>query len=539
MPITFNTNLAALGAQRNIGISSNMASSSLAKLSSGSRIPTAKDDAAGLAIGSKLRSEVAGLTQASNNAAQAVSMLQIADGALSSMGDILQRMKTLAVQSSSGQLDDASRSLLNQEFTNLQSEINRVASLTNFNGTTLLNGGQVQVTQTETQAGYLDGKGIKLTFDPSVTAADAVYKVDYAYDGSGAIDVGNLTVTNLTDGSKQTINIAAAIRGVTGETDGGVANAQDLTQNLGAGKTVDINFAALGVKVTLDSRFDVDTAVGQNVPMALVGTAGSDFTATVTTAPVINTGGRITGAQLAALSTLDSVTGKVNVTLTSINGTADEVNIAAVAGLEFSTDGITWATTAANVATGTAGDGFYVRTGNTGNALAFVSTAGITSSGTAGAQTAVFSLDISGMVRGVEAADANKTFSFKVGTGTTTNDSISFTLRAATATDLGVNSVTVDTAANADLAIGAINSAITAVASRRADIGAAQSRLDFAANSISVSIENTTAATSAIMDVDVSAEITNFTNKNVLMQAGISLLGQANQQPALLLRLLQ
>ena len=540
MAITFNTNLAALGAQRNIGISSNAASSSLAKLSSGSRIPTAKDDAAGLAIGSKLKSEVAGLTQAANNAAQAISMLQIADGALSSMGDILQRMKTLAVQSSSGQLDDASRSLLNQEFDNLQKEINRVATLTNFNGTTLLNGGQVQVTQTETQAGYLDGKGIKLTFDPTTTAADAVYRVDYAYDGSGAIDVGNLTVTNLTDGSKQTINIASVIRGVTGETDGGVANAEDLTTNLGAGKTVDINFAAIGVKVTLDSRFDVDAGLGQSIPMALVGTAGSDFTATaITTAPTFNTGGRVTGAQLAAISTLDTVTGKVNIVLSSVNASADTVNIAAVAGLEFSKDGITWGATASGVLTGTAGDGFFVRAGNTGDALAFVNTAGITSTGTAGAQNATFSLDLSGVVRGVEAPDADKSFSFKVGTGTTINDSISFTLRAATATDLGVNAVTIDTATNADLAIGAINSAITAVASRRADIGAAQSRLDFAANSISVSIENTTAATSAIMDVDVSAEITNFTNKNVLMQAGISLLGQANQQPALLLRLLQ
>lgn len=526
MAITFNTNLAALGAQRNIGISSNAASSSLNKLSSGSRIPTAKDDAAGLAIGSKLKSEVAGLTQAANNASQAVSMLQIADGALSSIGDVLQRMKTLAVQSSSGQLDDASRSLLNQEFTNLQSEIDRVASLTNFNGTTLLNGGQTQVTQTEVQAGFLDGKGLKLNFDANKTAADAVYKVDY--DVTGA--VGNLTVTNLTDGSKQTVDIGALIRAQTGEVN------TALTTNLGAGKTIDVNFEAIGVKITIDNRFDVDTDINQAPTASFKAqTGGTAFTATVATA-TYETGARVDGAQLAAMTTLDSVTGKLDIAVTS-TGTANTVGISA-AGMEFSEDGVTWATAPAAVAIGAANTGVFVRAIGSTGPLARIDLSGVTSGGTAGS-TATFSLDLSGAVRGVESADADKDFSFKVGTGTSANDAIAFTLRAATGTDLGVSGISIGTSANADLAITAVNAAITAVASRRADIGAAQSRLEFASNNINVSIENTTAATSAIMDVDVSAEITNFTNKNVLMQAGISLLGQANQQPALLLRLLQ
>ena len=96
-----------------------------------------------------------------------------------------------------------------------------------------------------------------------------------------------------------------------------------------------------------------------------------------------------------------------------------------------------------------------------------------------------------------------------------------------------------DTATNADTAIGLLNTAITTISSNRASVGAAQSRLDFAAAGIGVAIENFTAATSALLDVDVSAEITEFTSQNVLLQAGISLLAQANQQPSLLLRLLQ
>jgi flagellin len=126
-----------------------------------------------------------------------------------------------------------------------------------------------------------------------------------------------------------------------------------------------------------------------------------------------------------------------------------------------------------------------------------------------------------------------------VGTGVTSNDSITVALNAATTSTLAISTSTVTTAGNADTAIGLLNSAINTISSNRASVGAAQSRLDFASNSIAVAIENFTAATSALVDVDVSAEITEFTSQNVLLQAGISLLAQANQQPSLLLRLLQ
>jgi flagellin len=534
MPITFNTNLAALGAQRNIGISSNMASSSLAKLSSGSRIPTAKDDAAGLAIGSKLKSEVAGLTQASNNAAQAISMLQIADGALSSIGDVLQRMKTLAVQSSSGQLDDASRSLLNQEFTNLQSEIDRVANVTNFNGTELLNGGEVVATSSEVQAGYLNGKGVNISFDTDEAAA-GVYRVDYDYTNAGT-DTGNLTVTNMTTGESQTINIADLITAERAQPAAG-----DLTNNLTAGDTVDVNFDSLGVKLTLNSTFDVDADFGV---AAGVSTALSTVQASVETNTTVARldGGDLTAAQLAAITGFDAQTGNLSL---SVDDDADNaLVINAAAGLEFSTDGVTFATTQTLVVDGATANSVYVRATGASQAFARVDIAAAADvTGASGSATST--LVVTGLADGLTtmatSTSTAATFDFKVGTGTTTNDEISFTLDSATTTALGVNSSTINisTATASDTAITAINSAITAVASRRADVGAAQSRLDFAANSISVSIENTTAATSAIMDVDVSAEITNFTNKNVLMQAGISLLGQANQQPALLLRLLQ
>lgn len=626
MAITFNTNLAALGAQRNIGIASNAASSSLSKLSSGSRVPQAKDDAAGLAIGSKLKSEVAGLTQASNNAAQAISLLQIADGALSTLGDILQRMKALAVQSSSGQLADADRSLLNQEFTGLQSEVTRVATLTNFNGTTLLAGSTDVTTKVNNLAAF---NGTNATSATNLIG-DGFDAIDFADNaGNGAIKIEYnatgrvLTVKDLANNKTQSITLAAG--------------------NIAAGKTETYNFGDIGVKIALNSNFAKGTNIaGANVAattasaasfsgtnsaplMGLTGGTSHTFTisaltfsgtganelaasalsgavltlsgpvATVSIAPVVIGGHTFTQAATTTLAaagphnwvmsdgqgnsftvtdttvgtfagtaagtvTLASTAGSIEASGTGVNAPSVTKVVVAAAPNAFDFGKVDNARMTINTAAANASIGSIVLNGVTFTSSAVdLTTTGVktmtladangnsldvqfnvTKAFVSGAGNARIDLGQLGQLVGSSSVtSASTNFNFKVGTGTSSNDSISFDLNSATATALGVNAVSIDTAANANTAITAVNSAITAVSSRRADIGAAQSRLDFASNSISVSIENTSAAASALLDVDVSAEITNFTNKNVLMQAGISLLGQANQQPALLLRLLQ
>lgn len=638
MAITFNTNLAALGAQRNIGIASGAASSSLAKLSSGSRVPQAKDDAAGLAIGSKLKSEVAGLTQASNNAAQAISLLQIADGALSSIGDMLQRMKALAVQSSSGQLDNASRSLLDQEFQGLLDEVNRVAGLTNFNGTELLAGSTEVATKVNNISGVagtnLIGQGFdKIEFANSF--GDGAIKIEF----DQATDV--LTVTDLARNKFQSITL------------------EDATA-IAVGETEEYNFGDIGVKITLNSNFSKTTDI-KAANTVVVGANPTDETAFTATASAIGTWGLTgpasittsitglnfagTGADALNAALLDGVTltaegahtavtfgdvvigghtfstsdtagtdndGTFTFTFSDGQNNSFEITmvtttdatagtaagtvtlaLAAPAGaIEASGNGanapklvsITQAvpdpdtglpvpfnfgnvdasaivldlTDAANTGAAITIGGVVFNTTNTGGVDADLESTGVKTLTLANANgdsftvqfnvtsafrdgdTATINLLQFGQVVGADSITTGSTeFSFKVGSGTSANDNISFELNSATADALGIDGVAIGTAAGANAAITAVNSAITAVASRRADIGAAQSRLDFASTSISVAIENTTAAASALLDVDVSAEITKFTNQNVLMQAGISLLGQANQQPALLLRLLQ
>ena len=151
MSLNVISNYAANVAHRYLGASDMAATSSLSKLSSGQRIVSAKDDAAGLAIGSRLALQVTALQQASTNATQATSMLQVADGALSKVGDILGRMKTLAVQAQSGQLGSTERSMIQTEYAGLLSEIDRISNDTSFNGVTLLAGTTAVSTSLNTQ----------------------------------------------------------------------------------------------------------------------------------------------------------------------------------------------------------------------------------------------------------------------------------------------------------------------------------------------------------------------------------------------------
>ena len=135
-----NTNIASLNAQRNLTTSQASLSTSLQRLSSGLRINSARDDAAGLAISERLSSQIGGLNQAVRNANDGISLAQTAEGALQQIGSNLQRIRDLAVQSANGTNSVSDRAALNNEASQLISEINRVASATNFNGVNLLDG---------------------------------------------------------------------------------------------------------------------------------------------------------------------------------------------------------------------------------------------------------------------------------------------------------------------------------------------------------------------------------------------------------------
>ena len=177
MALSITSNFAANVAQRNLAKTDMDVTASLTKLSSGTRVVSAKDDAASLAIGSRLRAEVEALSQASVNAGQAGSLLQIADGALSTTADILVRMKSLAVQSSSGQLADSERAVLDAEFQALRSEIDRISNDTEFNGQKLIAGDAAVVTASVGE--NLGNQGFTIAYDSSVSTDGDAYRLNY------------------------------------------------------------------------------------------------------------------------------------------------------------------------------------------------------------------------------------------------------------------------------------------------------------------------------------------------------------------------
>ena len=188
MPLNIVSNYAADVAHRNLPRPTCEASNSLAKLSIGKRVVSARDDAASMAIGSRMNSEVQGLKQAVVNAGQANSMLQIADGAMSTVSDILTRMKVLAIQASSGNLGSTERGFLNVEFQALTSEVNRISQDTDFNGTQLL-GGQIAVTQSANLGTANGVAGL------SAQAVDTNGTFTIAYDGTDSFTVSDGTNT--------------------------------------------------------------------------------------------------------------------------------------------------------------------------------------------------------------------------------------------------------------------------------------------------------------------------------------------------------
>jgi len=381
MALNMVSNYAANVAHRNLAATDMQATASLAKLSSGTRVVSAKDDAASMAIGSRLNAEIQALRQATVNAGQAASMMQIADGAMARTSDILTRMKTLSVQAGSDQLGDVERGMLQTEYSALLSEIDRIAEATTFNGKTLVAGSAA--TELATLGADLtaaDGFA-KFQFDPGVGTAN--FTVDY----TTADNV--MTITNTTTGESQ---------GVTLPTAGAIA----------LNETESVDFSQLGVKLTLNSAFDK--------------TANS---------------------------------GAGNVVTTAVN------------------------------------------------------------------------------------ANANTSFDFKIGTGTVANiDTLTITIGAATANALALDTTSIGTSATANIALDAINGAIDALNTSRAGIGASQNRLEFASSNLASTIENQESARSNLLDLDVASEMTNFTSKQILMQAGVSMLAQANQMPQNLLKLL-
>ncbi len=261
MALVINTNIMSLDAQRNLAASTNNLAKSVERLSSGLRINSAADDAAGLAISNKLTAQTRSIAVAVRNAQDGVSMAQTTDGSLGKIGDILTRMRELAEESANGSLSDSDRSALNNEYTQMKNEIDRISNVTEFNGIKLLNG-SLSTTGVTLQVGFHNTGNDTINFFSGVAATNTANLT------VSATDVSTAAAAQTALGSiDSAINIVSQDRG----TLGAVENRLDITiSNL---QTASENLTAANSRIK-DADFAHETALfTQNQVIVHAGTA--------------------------------------------------------------------------------------------------------------------------------------------------------------------------------------------------------------------------------------------------------------------------
>ncbi|MBA5605549.1 flagellin [Duganella sp. FT3S] len=512
MTQTINTNIASLNAQRNLNTSQASLSTSLQRLSSGLRINSAKDDAAGLAISERFTSQIRGDTQAARNANDGISLAQTAEGGLSTAGDLLQRIRELAVQSANGTNSDSDRKSIQNEVSSLAKELDRVANTTQFNGQNVLDG---SLTSSQFQVG-----------------ANANQTINIGVQSAKATDIGNNTLTSAFGGT--------AISEAVGGTANNVTANETLTFTSGTGTKTDI------AVTTGDSAKKIAANVN-----AQSGTSG--VTALATTSATLQ--GLVTGTdgsvqfQLRGDNSIEADANSTAVTISAKIKGGDLSSLAQAINAQSNTTGIS-ASIKSNPTTGTKelalvnSSGADIQITNTNGASDDLLTAATMrgydkpANGSVAAVLATTSAAIGGSgssmtVGGHLDFSSDSGFSLS-STGTTA------IVTAATGSDLqSVAKIDVSTVAGSNAALKTIDSALNAINSNRASLGAIQNRFASTISNLQTTTENLSASRSRIQDTDFAAETANLTRGQILQQAGTAMLAQANSLPNGVLSLLR
>lgn len=581
MPLVINTNVGSLNAQRNLVKSGMEMSNAMERLSSGLRINTAADDAAGLAITNRMSSQVRGLDQAVRNANDGISMIATAEGALSETTNIMQRMRELAVQSSNGIYSDSDRATLNAEVEQLKEELDRIAETTSFNGQKILDGSQKSI---DLQVGADSGQTINFGIDSFNTKQ---------LGGSGGADVVGTESTG-------TAAIVAAVDGtdffINGQSIGDMTSLATADQNV-KGILDLVNSKVSGVEMsaftemTSDLKGDGILAGSEKLTIALVtaeGTALSyeiqntsgmddlvskinDVTGGVVKASV-NDDGTMTlandeGAKITLTGSSSAVTldatgftegtdnvGEASYALTSLDGSdiiisKDAAGTTALDTADASAFGLDSRLEAGDIkgvtATGVAklGDGELVINGvEIGAATGATSAANVLAINRMSAQTGVVASQASDVftLNSVDGSEISIEFLGTTSEKTTIEGKLGFQeTNSAKGVGGSVADLDISTAAGAQKAIDTLDQALEQVNAQRSQLGAVNNRLDFTVSNLMNVSENTSAARSRILDADFAKETAALSKAQVLQQASSAMLAQANAAPQQVLSLLR
>ena len=509
-------NIAALNSYRNLTGNNNAVSKNLEKLSSGYRINRAGDDAAGLAISEKMRAQITGLNTAQKNAQDGVSLVQTAEGAMTEVHSMLNRMVELADQSANGTYaDEVDRENLQKEISSLKDEIDRIADSTNFNGINLLDG-SLSTGKLPTFTG-LDGltpttiaaTGNKTELTIGKVAADVdtgkEYSLTFNYtDANGAAKEKTIKLTaknnqTLVDANGNDYALKTPGQATEEEMAKAFAGALSADSEVGGQFTVTANAG----KLSFVSK-ETGSTGGSKV---LAATTKYDTTsATLTAAQTAGTDAKVEY----------DFTNMEKDKVFTVNG---EKFVFATAGKQFDSDVNVLETTGTNPTADEVGK----MAGMIANKLG-LSDEQVKDDGT----KITFS-----------ASAGNGGLTLQIGDTADKFNQMTVSVGDMHADALGIADIDISTQAGAKAAVDKIKSAINSVSSTRGDLGAIQNRLEHTINNLSVSAENMTAAESRIRDVDMANEMMAYTKNNILVQSSQAMLAQANQLPQGVLQLLQ
>ncbi len=563
-------NIMAMSAYRNYTNNVSAMKKNLEKLSSGYKINRAGDDAAGLAISEKMRAQITGLETAQKNAKDGISLVQTAEGALTEVHDMLNRMVELATMSANGTYDnETDRFQLQKEMDQLRDEIDRIADSANFNGIKLLNGD-------------MDGAGTEVVNDVTVTAvadgdqsgaagAAGVYSFDvkdFEISGAGtattatlSIDIGGATVTatvTLTDGKASAASVAAAIAtAVGGGTSVTIANASytvsidgtkiTLTQQKAPTSTNQLMTSA-DMKVTITSSVgngnnSWDQGLHVDTPAAIEAmnkVAQGKFTLT---ADMVKDGNKLTigGTEYTFKVGKDGkATGDNVIDLSKYEeGDADLLK---KAGEELSK--LVNSNKSSKFDVTTQGDGVITLTERKGQVD--YGTEWDLKGGAGTAPDGRWDANVKGDAHSgvvtftsTQAGDPTKGLTLQIGDTADNWNKLKVNIQDMHCDSLDIDSISIADQDSAAIAIDKIKAAINTVSDVRGTLGATQNRLDHTINNLSVMTENIQDAESTIRDVDVAEEMMAYTKNNILIQSAQAMLAQANQVPQGVLQLLQ
>ncbi len=495
-------NIMAMNAYRNYTNNTSALSANLEKLSSGYKINRAGDDAAGLAISEKMRAQITGLDKAQDNAKDGISLVQTAEGALTEVHDMLNRMYELAEQSANGTYEgETDRAQLQKEVSQLKDEIDRIADSANFNGIKLLDGSLSGESQIDISGATL-GAGTNTITNEAATAATTTIATATA----GTAGTHKLTV-EFTDASGKLSKVDVEYTGNT-------------TQSTNVQNMVD----ALNKNSSISAVFDVKVN-GNNVEFTAKTTGANGSKVTSMTS---DDSGVITAT---SGTFVDGASAYVSVTNGTSNGNTGNV---LTAGNTFTLNGTTYELVKDAQADPTTEGATAILVGKTDAETIANMNKALESAGVKVAADAT-----TGTTLNFTPTTDGSALVLQIGDTSDSWNQLKVTVKDCHTTAIGIADLNISTQDGAAAALDVIKNAINYVSDVRGTLGATQNRLDHTINNLSVMQENMQDAESTIRDTDVAEEMMAYTKNNILIQSAQAMLAQANQVPQGVLQLLQ